>query len=507
MNIKRQLEFDDYLAIARQRIWWIVIPAVLVPAIVFAVCLKLPKRYTSQTLVLVETQKVPDSLVKPVVTEPLEERLATMQEQILSRTRLQPIIERFGLYKNEASNAPMEDLVDRMRKAIVVTPIKTESNRANEPMPGFYVAFTASDPRLAQTVCGEITSLFMTENLRAREQSAQGTTDFLRSQLDDSKRLLDEKDAKLAAFKQQHMGQLPDESQINLSMMSGLETQLLTSNESLNRLVQEKTYTESLLGQQTAVRNAGGGSAQANDQETQRAKLETELADLRSRYTEDHPDVAKAKAALAALDRQAKKPAAEKTEASEAASQASSDLAFAPLKARLKSLNGAIEDNKREQERIKRSMNEVSQRIRMSPAVEEQYKSITRDYQTALNNYNDLLNKKNQSEMATDLERRQQGEQFRVMDPPNLPEHPTFPDIPLFTGVGFAGGLGLGFVFAFSLSTLDQSLKSEKDVEFYLKLHTLVTIPDLTDRRSLDRQRISGNKRDSAARPARAARG
>ena len=179
----RQLEWSDYVSIARRRWWVIALPAVLAPILAYAGSLWISNRYTSRTSVLVEQQKVPDTLVKPVVEEEINARLATMQEQILSRTRLQPIIERDGLYKKDLGKVPMEDLLDRMRRSISVSPVKADFTDRGGSLPGFYISFTADDPKLAQQICGEITSMFVNENLRVREQHAEGTTEFLKSQV------------------------------------------------------------------------------------------------------------------------------------------------------------------------------------------------------------------------------------------------------------------------------------------------------------------------------------
>src|ERR1700694_4836869 len=149
----RDLNFDQYLAILKRRVWWIVLPTVLVPGLVYLGSLLIANQYMSQTLVLVEQQKVPDNFVKPVVTEQLNERLATMQEQILSRTRLQPLIERFALFPSDMGKVPMEDLVDRMRKLISVTAVRADFGARTGGLPGFYISFTARDPQIAQQVC------------------------------------------------------------------------------------------------------------------------------------------------------------------------------------------------------------------------------------------------------------------------------------------------------------------------------------------------------------------
>jgi len=169
----RQLTWADYVSILRRRWWLVVIPTVLLPILAYVGSLWIPNRYTSKTSVLVEQQKVPDAFVKPVVAEELNQRLATMQEQILSRTRLQPIMERFSLYKSDVGKASTEELLDRMRKALSVSAVKADFGDRTGGLPGFYISFTADDPRVAQQVCAEITSMFVSENLRVREQRAE----------------------------------------------------------------------------------------------------------------------------------------------------------------------------------------------------------------------------------------------------------------------------------------------------------------------------------------------
>lgn len=480
----RELTVDDYLAILRRRKWVILIPAVLGPLVALGIALKIPSRYSSETLVLVEQQKVPDSYVKPVVTEDLNARLATMQEQILSRTRLQPTIERFDLYRELKGREPMEELVDRMRKDISVTPVKSVAAGRQGDVPGFYIGFTADDPRVAQQVCAEITSMFIEENLRQREQSSQGTTKFLQTQLEEAQRQLDEQDAKLAQFKRRHMGSLPDDTQTNLNLLASLNTELAAATQSLHRAQQDKTYTESLLAQQVAARDAltGGSDPHPERLQEQLASMENELLALESRYTSDHPDVIKLKTELEQLRLKARERArtgsVEAPQIIEAAPLIESPQ-IQQLRSRVHAYDRAAEIYSLEQERLKGQIKLYQTRIQLSPLVEQEHKQLTRDYQTALDFYNDLLKKRNQSQMATDLERRQQGEQFRVMDPANLPEKPSYPNRPLFALAGFGGGLALGLALALALEMRDKSLRTELDVEFYLGLPTLAVVPSV----------------------------
>lgn len=479
----RELTVDDYVSILRRRKWLIVVPVLLGPIIAYGISLKLPSRYTSQTLVLVEQQKVPGSYVEPVVTEDLNARLATMQEQILSRTRLQPTIERFELYSEDRGKETMEELLERMREDISVAPVRSAIGGRQTGIPGFFISFTASEPRVAQQVCAEITSMFIEENLRQREQSAQGTTDFLQTQLGDAKRRLDEQDAKLAQFKRRYIGALPDETQTNLNLLSSVNTQLASVTQSLNRAQQDKTYTESLLAQQLAARTSllSTYDPQPDRLEEDITKMETQLAALQSRYTSDHPDIIKLKGEIEQLKKKVSQmgAAAKDKTGEDLAAQLPEPPQILQLRSQVHAYEQAVKNLTLDQDRLREQIRLYQSRIQLSPIVEQEYKEITRDYQTALDFYNELLKKRNQSAMATDLERRQQGEQFRVMDPANLPEKPSFPDRPLFALGGLGGGLLLGLLLAVLLEMRDKSLRTELDVEFYLETPALAVIPPI----------------------------
>src|SRR5580698_8967456 len=286
----RALTLQDYTTILKRRWWIIIIPAIVFPLIGYGITFLVQPQYVSQTLVLVEQQKVPDSYVKPVITEDLSGRLATMREQILSRSRLQPIIERFNLFAN--AKMSMDDRIDQTRKSIDIKPIQSDIARTGG-LPGFFISFKAGDARTAQLVCGEITSLFVSENLNDRAASAAGTTDFLKGQLADAKAKLDEQDAKLRQFQQTYMGKLPGAEASNINMMSTLNTQLDAATQALARMEQDKSYAESMLAlqqsQQTQVTEHGGVAPQ--EKQTELQQLLVQEADLTSRYTDDYPDV------------------------------------------------------------------------------------------------------------------------------------------------------------------------------------------------------------------------
>ena len=470
----RTMTVPDYVAILKKRWWIIVIPAVIFTIVGYGMSFLIQPQYISQTLVLVEQQKVPESYVKPVVTEDLTGRLATMREQILSRSRLQPIIERFNLFAN--SKMTMDDRIDQTRKNIGITPIQSDIARTSG-LPGFFISFKAGDPRTAQLVCGEIQSLFVSENLNDRQASAAGTTDFLKAQLADAKAKLDEQDAKLEKFQQTYMGKLPGAESSNINMMSSLNTQLDAATQALARLQQDRSYAESILAlqqSQTAqVSEHGGATPGAQQAELQ--ELLTQEADLSSRYTDDYPDVVTVRRKIKELRQQmAKAPAAPLPSVTTA--KPTDSVGVLQLRAQLRAMDEGIAQKKKDQAAIQGQLRMYQDRVASSPAVEEEYKSITRDNQTAQAFYDDLLNKMNQSKMATDLEKRQEGEQFRVMDEPNLPEEPATPKRPVFIAGGLAAGLGLGLLIVGLLEYLDTALRSERDIWAFTKLPTLGVI-------------------------------
>ena len=479
MTEMRQLNFEDYVDIIRRRWWLVAALALLGAGAGYGTAHFLPKRYTSQTLVLVEQPTVPGDYVKPVITQDVNQRLATMQQQILSRTRLEPVIQQFGLFAKDIKDVSIEDLVQRLRDAISVTPIRAMSGTEGRQLPGFNIAVVFDDPHLAQQICSTITSMFVEANLKLRQELSDQTTQFLGKQLEDAKSKLDDQDAKLAAFQRLHIGSLPDESQTNLSVLTELNTQLDAVTQALGRAHQDKSFAESVLAQHLAAWQASQVGQNPDSLERQLAAQEQQLSELQSKYTDDHPDVIKAKSNIETLNQKiANAQGGEKT--SQADGQTKSAVEppeIQNLRAQIFQLEQGIKQRTAQQEEIQRQIKLYQARVESSPTIEQEYKELTRDYQTALAFYNDLLIKRDQSSMANDLERRQQGEQFQVLDPANLPDKPSFPNKQLFALGGFGAGLGAAISLVLLIEILDTSLHSKQSVENVLQLPVLATIP------------------------------
>jgi polysaccharide chain length determinant protein (PEP-CTERM system associated) len=478
---QRELTPADYLGMLKRH-WIMVLVCTLIGGpLAYGVSRTLPVKYKSQTLVLVEQQSVPTEYVRSIDTADISQRLASMQQQILSRSRLEPIIRQYGLFASDTNKGSMEDLVSRLQKSIDVTALQPMADTHSTQLPGFNVAVTLDNPRMAQEVCTAVTSMFIEENLKSRQQHSEQTTQFLSTQLVDAKAALDEQDAKLAAFKSHYIGSLPDEEQTNLNLLTGLTSQLDAATQALARGQQDKSFAESMLAQQVSAWQASQTGHNPATLEQQLIALQTLLASLQARYTDDYPDVIKTKNDIAALQ---KKMAESNAQAGAQAPSTGMKASIEPpqiqqLRAQVHNYDQIIAEKSKEQEQIKQQIRLYQDRIQSSPAVEQQYKEVTRGYQTALDSYNDLLKKRQESSMATQLEHDQQGEQFRVLDPANLPTAPSFPNRPLFALGGFGGGLGLGLLLTLFVELKDSSFKTERDVELALQLPVLAMIPSI----------------------------
>ena len=476
MVSNRELTVEDYINLLRRRWPIIAVLAVVGGSLGLGVAKILPKRYTSETLVLVEQPAI--SGLPQVVSSDTSERFASMQQQILSRSRLEPVIRQFRLYNDDMNQVPVEDLVGRLRSAIDVTPIQPMAQTRAQGLPGFTIGVTFSDPSTAQQICSTVTSMFMEENLKLQQDKARLATDFLVTQLVEAKGKLDEQDARLAAFQRSHLGSLPDDRSTNLNVLGGLASQLDATTQALSRTQQDKTFAESSLSEQLAAWRATLDGRNPETDAQQLATMEAQLAALKSRYTDDHPDVARLKRDIAAAKKAAESNDKKSTPA-ETPVKAVEPPQIKALRDQIRQYELEIEDRTAQQEEIRRRIATYQLRVESTPAVEQEYKLLTRDYQTAVESYNDLLKKRDQAQMATALQQQQQGEQFRVLDPANLPDTPSFPDRLKFGLGGFAGGLGCAMGLIVLLEMRDTSVRSDKDVEALLHLPVLAVVPTL----------------------------
>jgi len=487
--------WEEYSAIALRRRWWILIPLFSCWAVVWMCGWLLPSTYVSDALILVEQQKVPEQYVVPNVTINLQDRLQSITEQVLSRTRLQEIIDQFHLYSSRGRLAKLlqpGDAVDRMRKDINIQMVQAPDQ--SQGPTAFKIEFSGSSPQIAQQVNTVLTSLFIHEDLETQEQLSESTTSFLNNQLADARAKLEEQEERVRAFKTSHFADLPSGLQSNLQILSGLQSEQQNNQRALDGARQQRLYLQSLIQQyETADGNAGTGApapgtAQSVDQEL--LQLRAQLADERSRYTDDYPDVialkerianaeALRKKVLSSLALSQKSPQAKSAEPVDVAGiVAGAPAPIMQAESQLKANLLEIQNYEKREKQLEAQVTAYQARLNQTPEIEAELADISRGYDESKANYDSLLQKQNQSQLATSLEQRQQGEQFRVLDPPSLPRKPSAPNHLLVS----LGGLALGAVIGCALAALPELMNApvrERDLKDLVPARILVGIPNL----------------------------
>jgi len=484
-------DLSHYLGLVRRRHMHFLIPLLLGWLVVWGASWVLPPRYRSGTLILVEQPTMPKDYVTPNVNDDLQERLQSITQQILSRTRLLHIIDQFDLYSQDHTRLAPDEMVERMRKEIELELVRDPRNRVN----AFNVYYTSRDPRVAQQVTSELTNLFINENLKVRQQQSEDTTRFLKGQLEASEKTLTDQEQKIREFKGQHVGEMPGQVASNLQILAGLQSQLQKELDALNTAKQQRIYLETLMNQyrtlQGSPKTADGAliGLPAVDQEL--GKLRAQLSELSSHYTDHHPDVRKVKEQIVktekirdqiVADLKAKSSLAQAdTTAGEAAGD-STDLRdpsspLLQLQGQLQANRAEIATRENDVTEMKAKVAEYQARLNQEPVREQQLSDLTRGYEQSKANYDDLLKKKNESAMATSMELLQQGERFRIVDPPSLPLKPEFPNRLKFCGIGLGIGLALGVFVAGAFEMFDDRIYSEKEFKQLLPVSVISEIP------------------------------
>jgi uncharacterized protein involved in exopolysaccharide biosynthesis len=495
MIANRELSIDDYLAICRRRLKVVLIPSLVAVAAGFVVSFLWTPRYTSQSLLQIEDQVVPARYVKPIITTSVSDRITALQQQVLSRSQLQPMVERLGLAKKGKT---VDQVIDDIRDNLTIFAADPNSPSPNsaaaarkrrrpgpgDDVPGFYVTFTADNARDAQQICAEITSMLLKENLEARTQAAQSTTDFLSRQLEQAKHDLDEQDSKLAAFKQKHQGQLPDQVDDNLKILMGLTSRLDATTQTLTRAQQDRDYATALEAREVEVWKSSQASPNLPSLKQQLITLENNLTALQSRYTEFHPDIVRTKNEIAKLQAEVKlDPDESENRTSFDPKDKMEPSEVLRLRHQIHQDDGILARTKEEQDRLQRQIAMYQGRLALSPDVEGSYKQLTRDSLAAHTLYDSLLTHKREAEIQTEMERGQEGEQMTLLNPASLPTSPSFPVRWMFAAGGLAAGAIIGMAISLWLELRDKSIRSEEDVLASLELPTLAAVPWVGDDR------------------------
>jgi polysaccharide biosynthesis transport protein len=477
-------DLQRYLNVVRRRHIHFLIPVFLGWLIVWGASWVLPARYKSGTLILVEQPTMPKNYVEPNVSDDLQDRLQSITQQILSRTRLLLIIDKLHLYGDSHGRTTPDEAVELMRKDI---DIELVHDSQGAQITAFRIYYSARDPHVAQQVTSELTDLFINENLKVRQQESEDTTKFIESQLENARASLAEQEAKVRDFEGAHEGELPSQQASNLQILSGLQAQLQNEQDTLNTAKQQRVYLQTLIEQyrtiHTTSRTADGtpNGLAAIDNELDR--LKSKLADLSSRYTDHYPEVENLKDEIAKTVKMRDEFIAEpKTKDGTHARDIADPSQSSPplqLQGQLQANQAEIANREQAITELKARVSGYQARLNNEPASEQQLADLTRGYEQSKANYDDLLKKKNESTMATSMEQMQQGERFSMLDPPSLPVKPDFPNRLKFCGIGLGVGLALGLVVVGGFEAMDDRLHNEREIKLLLPMAVLSEIPEI----------------------------
>lgn len=486
-----ELTLGHVLEILKRRIWLIVLPPAVTLFCALVYSATIPNLYQSDMLIAIVPQRVPDSFVRTTVTLRTDERLDALTVQVTSRTLLEQLIDELGLYAKERERLPLEDVIEQMRRSIQVELERPRRGpRGPEPPSAFHVRFTYTDPRVAAVVTQRLGSIFADQNAKDRGAMAEATNEFLESQLAEARVRLEAQERKVEQFRERHGTSLPTQLQSNIQVIQSTQMQIQALVESTARdrdrkLMLERLYNEArnepALVAPVQPQQVASGTAAAVPVQQQLATARANVAALELRLRPEHPDIIRARRLIQELE---KKAVAEPANAApaEAAAATSPEEAqrrerIRQMRAEIESLDRQVQFKETEEQRLRGVAAEYQRRIEAVPGVESEWAALTRDYDTQQAAYRELLNKSEASKLAVDLEKRQIGEQFRVVDPAGVPVRPISPVRLQINGIGFAIGLLFGFGLAAFLEMRDASYRTDADVVRLLALPVLASVP------------------------------
>ncbi|MDX1983184.1 MAG: GNVR domain-containing protein [Bryobacteraceae bacterium] len=461
---------------------------------------RLPNIYSSETVILVDPQKVPEAYVRSTVTGDVRNRLGTLSQQILSATRLQKIVESLNLYPQERRTMAREDVITLMRRDIGVNVLSDFG--ASQDLQAFRISYSGRDPRLVAQVANQLASLFIEENLKAREQQATGTTDFLGNQLEETRKALEIQEAKLRDFKLKHIGSMPQQEAASLQILGQLQSQLQMESEALARAEQQKSYLQSMMasapppvvdlddGQPKIPAAARTPVLSAPPPPTPLARMKERMKLLLARYSDQHPDVRKlrrqieeeeanqaAQASLAPVEPVVVSAPAPEAPVRRRPAAPPGGYANPVLESQLRALQTEIDQHKQERERLARMVGSYQSKLSAIPVNEQQITALERDYEISKTHYKELLANQLSAETATQLELRQKGEKFSVLDPAQPAERPSRPNRTLINLVGCLAGLAFGLMSALMTEALGLSITGPEQITAATGIPVLEVIP------------------------------
>jgi protein tyrosine kinase modulator len=505
---RRALSLTTLRAVWSRRKWLAILSFAAVFPAAATVTASLPKIYQSAATILVVGQQVPVDFVRPTVTGSLDTRLQTISQEILSRSRLEELIERFGLYPNVRQQQPLEAVVERMRRDIEIKPAGMERAGGTVAFTGGTVAFTIKyqgrDPETVARVSNTLASSYIEENMKVRERQATGTAEFLRVQLADVKARLEVQERRVSDFKRRYLGELPTQLDANLSTLERLNTQFKLNGEKQIRAKEQRQELARLLDSMATLTATPAPSSRrarsatgpvAHDPMGARlAKMKQELADLRTRFSDRYPDVIQLKTDIVALERQLAEikpasPSAENVALKDEPKAPAPDPQILQVEQALSQSNVEIKALNEEEGKLRAAMATYQARVDTTPRREQEFQEVSRDYDSTRELYRTLLKRYEEAQLSENLEQRQKGEQFRILEPAVAPTAPVAPNRPRLLLMALVLSLGLAAGLVLLVEELDTSFHTLDELGTFTNVPVLVSIPRIVTENDIRRRR------------------
>jgi len=510
-QFQNSLKPDQIIEILLRRRWFILVPLCITLSLGLIQCFLSPRTYEASTSILVQPQSVPGSYVRSVVTMDINARISTISQQIMSYSNLSKIIDQFGLFEGPgAEDMYLEDKIKTMRKRINVN-----ITRARRGADAFSISYKGKQPERVMRIANTLSSYFMDENLKVREAQAVGTSEFLESELEKTRKKLLERERKLSMYRAKHLGGLPDELESNLRALDRLQQQLTDKQAMIreakkslnmlnNQIAQSKEMASQNFEDQFAFSDFGEESFQSED-EAKLEKLQENLDTLLLRYTEKHPDVKKLMATIDKLKAKIEKAAEQEDAAADETlalteSQAGleeevnsgdgadeeafpgmggTNFALMQQEAQVQQIENEISRLQSDIATINKKMEVYQNRVEETPEREQDLISLKRDYSNIKNVYNSLLDRKLEAELSVNMEKKQKGEQFRILDHARIPQKPITPNIKKIFVFAAGAGLAVGGGLIFLLEMFNPAIRRDEEIEEELGLPILASISAL----------------------------
>lgn len=532
-------DLNDYIAAFRRRRTSILGIAGALFAISLAAAMLWPPTYQSKATILIEEQEVPSELIRSTITSFATQRIEVISQRVMSRSNLMDVIEKYKLYPDKRGRETTEEIHARMRKDIKVEMITADvmdprTGKAAPATIAFTVSYEGENAEVTQKVANELTSLYLSENLKNRTEKAAETTTFLSAEAERLGQHIAELETTLANFKKTNAERLPELSNFNMQLVDRTERELVDAERDMRMLEERKFYLEgqlALINPQSSMFSDSGekvldpesrlkmlrsqylsvssryspdhpdvirlqseidglekqtGSVNSSSEQAKElSKLRNELSIAREKYSEDHPDVIRLAKSVAMLEDSLKKrPAAPETSV---AKEKPENPAYITLSAQLESVKSDVVALKTKRTELKDKLTSYEKRLAQMPEVERAYLDLKRDYDNSVRRYQELKAKEMEAEIGQQLEKERKGERFSLLEPPQFPEKPIRPNRPAIVVLGFilsiAGGLG----YALAADGMDSSVRSARGVTAILSAPPLSVIPYMKNNEDLVR--------------------